>query len=251
MNKSDIIDDYLLGRLDSEGIKSVEERKSADPEFAKDVEEHRKIFNLIHVLEDNRWRRKFAELDKTLKVNKEVKRVFMIRVLSAAAAVAIILVSYFSFFNPDSNLFNKKEIASNLPYVNEYLDPPINYFMQRSRSRSVESKISDAMLLYDAGQYNQATVIFDELLESEVENVNILFYAGVSYLMANQPQKALDCFMKTEMKENIFEQELQWYKSLIYLDTGDNEKAKKLLHEIINSGSKYQKNAREILETIK
>lgn len=251
MDKFDIIDDYLLGHLDNAGMKSVEERIAADPEFAEEVEGHRKIINLIQVHEDNRWRRKFAEMEEKHKVNKEVKRVLMIRVMSAAAAVAIILVSYFSFFSTGDNEFDNGEIASTLPYTHEYFEPPANYFMQRSRGRSVESKISDAMLLYDAGQYKQAAQIFDDLLETEAENYNVLFYGGVSYLMSNQPEKALECFMKTETKENIFDQELQWYKSLIYLDTGDDEKAKKILMEIIDTGSKYQKNAREILETIK
>jgi tetratricopeptide (TPR) repeat protein len=251
MDKYNIIDDYLLGRLNSDETIEVEKKIATDHEFAKVVEEYRKIINLISVHEDNRLRRKFADLEEKNKVNKEVKRVLMVRVLSAAAAIAVLLISYFAFFNPGDNEFSSKELASNLPFVHEYFEPPINYFIQRSRGRSVESKISDAMLLYDAGQYKQAAKIFDDLLLTETENFNILFYGGVSYLMSNQPEKALECFMKTETKENNFDQELQWYKSLIYLDTGDDEKAKTILLEIINSGSKYQKNAKEILETIK
>ncbi|MEA3444857.1 MAG: hypothetical protein U9R19_09060 [Bacteroidota bacterium] len=251
MNKFELIDNFLMGRLDEQEMQSVKDRISTDTEFAETVAEHMKIIKLIRVHEENKIRRKFSELDETQNTGKQVKKVYMIRTLAVAASISLILISYFAFFSNSFNKIEGNEIASNMPYVCEYLQPPINYFMQRSRGRSEENKLSDAMLLYDNQQYKQASIIFDELLLTDSNKVNVLFYGGVSYAKSNQPKKALECFMETETKENIFSQELQWYKSLIYLDTGEIEKAKELLYGIINSESKYQKDAELILLNIK
>lgn len=251
MNRIDLYDNYLLGRLSNEEKALVQEKISSDPEFAKDLKEHEKVINLIKIHEDNRLRRKFAELDEgQIKHISRQRKVYM-QVFSAAAAVALILVSYFTFFNPARSDFDNNEIASTLPHVHEYFAPPINYYIQRSRGRSVENKISDAMLFYDAGQYKQAAVLFDEILPLDTTNVNLLFFGGVSYLMSNQPDKAIDCFIRTEKRENTFEQEIKWYKSLIYLDTGKAEKATDLLNEIVDSGSKYEPDAKKILNSLK
>ena len=249
MNKLDIFDNYLQGRLTDDEKELVEKRLGNDPLFAKELAEHKRVVDLIKVHEDNRLRRKFAELDKKIANEGRFSRTITIRMLSAAAAIALLVVSYIMFVDTGNDIDNNN-LALTLPLVHEYMDPPANYFLQRSRGRSVETKASDAMLLYDAGQYQQAALIFDELLPEQDENPNLLFFGGVSYLMSNQIEKALDCFIRTEKLDHLFEHELIWYKSLIYLETGDKEKGKELLRQIMVSDSRFQQKAEKIYKNI-
>ena len=249
MENLEIIDNYLMGRLNKQETIDFEERKSNNADFAKEVEEQKEIIDLVSVLEKNRLRRKFEKLEIEQINKKGIKRIYLIRTLSVAASVSIIFISYLTFFSDDFGQ-SKNELASNLEYVNEYLTPPINFFKQSTRGKSIEDKLSDAMLLYDNQKYLQATFLFDEIITPETTNVDILFFSGVSYVLSNQPEKAMTMFQKTEKMENPYNQEILWYKCLIYIDIDEKAKAIELLQQIIHSESKFKNDAVKILKKI-
>ncbi len=249
MENLEIIDNYLMGRLNKQEIVEFEKRKSNDVNFAKEVAEQKEIIEIINILEKNKLRRQFEKLEIEEINKKEIRKIYYIRTLSVAASVSIIIISYFTFFS-DNFGNSKNTLASNLKYVNEYLAPPTNYFQQATRGRDNKDKLSDAMLLYDNQKYKKASLLFDEIIDNETTDVNILFFAAVSYVLSNKPEKAIIMFQKTEKMENPYNQEILWYKCLIYIDIDEKEKAIQLLKEIIHSESKFKNDAVKILKKI-
>ncbi len=127
--------------------------------------------------------------------------------------------------------------------------------------RGFNEELNKAIKFYNSGQYDSAVVRFEKLLKNPINNENIdfiLFYLANSYLALaftgneeEELKKAQEYFefLINDMENEYIEQS-KWYLSLTYLKSGEKEKCKEILNQIIKNKSYNYKNAAALLENI-
>ena len=111
--------------------------------------------------------------------------------------------------------------------------------------------LEKAMKLYKDKKYTLALNEFDVILKAHPDEVNGLFYSGLSYYHLKQytaSKTKLNLVLKN--KETEFNEEAKWYKASVLLGLKQTESAKKLLKEIIKSNGFYKKKAEEKLKKL-
>jgi hypothetical protein len=100
-------------------------------------------------------------------------------------------------------------------------------------------------------KYKEALVQFDLILAKHPNDVNGLFYGGLSNYRLNEFEKGLpklDLVLANNHTE--FSQEAKWYKALTLIKLKSTNKAKILLQEIIKDSGFYKTKAEEKLKEI-
>ena len=96
-------------------------------------------------------------------------------------------------------------------------------------------------------KYSEAIVIFDEILKQYPNDINALFYNGLSFYKLKKYNKAIKYFnLVINDKINIFDQEAEWNKALCLLETNKAE-GKKLLQKIADDAGFYSQKAMNLL----
>ena len=108
--------------------------------------------------------------------------------------------------------------------------------------------LEGAMYHVSREQYKKALNRFLIILEQYPDDLNALFYGGLSYFNLGEYQKALDFFIKTNkieqsMRMIAFRQEAKWYLAKTYIQLKDNKAAVEILDEIIAEGLFYSEEA--------
>lgn len=100
-------------------------------------------------------------------------------------------------------------------------------------------------------KYDEALIQFNLILVKHPEDVNGLFYGGLSYFHLSQYEKSISMLdMVLQNKATVFNQEAKWYKALTLVALQDKRKAKKVLQEIIDEGGFYKTKAEMKLNEI-
>lgn len=116
---------------------------------------------------------------------------------------------------------------------------------------SYDNFLAGALNDYKAKSYNSALNKFQLILSDHPDDVNALFYAALSFEETKEYSKALTYLNKLDALPNkTFDQESQWHRALILLQT-DKNAAASLLNTISNANGFYAKDAQRKLEEIK
>ncbi|KPK82770.1 MAG: hypothetical protein AMS27_13995, partial [Bacteroides sp. SM23_62_1] len=103
-----------------------------------------------------------------------------------------------------------------------------------------------------AGQYREAIVLFEKLLETDPGNMATTLYSGISYMEVDEYNKADRSFSKIiAHNDNLFIEQAEWYLGFCYLMTNESDKARKHFEKIANSNSSYRDKASGIVKKIK
>lgn len=121
-----------------------------------------------------------------------------------------------------------------------------------SLARKEYQEKESGMSKYGKQDYAGAVAAFEEALKKDPNDEQALFYAGVSWLSLEQPDKAIAHLTRiTQNRSSKYFDDSQWYLSLAYIKKKDAQNARTILTELRNnSGSKYRKQAEETLKEI-
>ncbi len=115
-----------------------------------------------------------------------------------------------------------------------------------------KATLQKAMAYYKAQNYVMALDEFNIILKEHPEEVNGLFYGGLSYYHLDKNTEAVGRFDKVlANKKTEFNQEAKWYKALTLIELKQTDKAKKLLQQIVTENGFYKAKAEEKLKTLK
>ena len=103
---------------------------------------------------------------------------------------------------------------------------------------------------YSAGKYPEAILRLEEALQADPENMAAIFYLGVSFLMTDQPDKAIAQLNKLAITENAYAHESHWYSAKAYFKKADLGAARRELEAAGASGGMHAPEARKALEQI-
>lgn len=112
-----------------------------------------------------------------------------------------------------------------------------------------KATLEKAMAYYKAKKYRMALSEFDVILKEHNDEVNALFYGGLSYYHLNSNKEALTKLDKVLVnKKTEFNQEAKWYKALTLIKLKQTDKAKNLLQQIVAEKGFYKTKAEEKLK---
>jgi hypothetical protein len=120
---------------------------------------------------------------------------------------------------------------------------------ETKRSVPADRILREALQSFNEGRYGRSISKFDLLLKSNAQDVNALFYTGVSYVRLEMPDKAIP-YLDRVLAEtnNVFHEEALWYKALALHNLGDREGSVKLFKQIASQPGYYQTKAKEKLK---
>lgn len=109
-------------------------------------------------------------------------------------------------------------------------------------------EIKDAMLKFSKGRYAACIHDLQDLLKLNPDDVNALFYSGMSYYYLGNDAKAVECFNQVLGNvNNVFHQEAAFYKAQGLLRLKQTEEAGVLLKSIEQEKGFYSARAAALL----
>jgi tetratricopeptide (TPR) repeat protein len=157
-----------------------------------------------------------------------------------AAACILVLVAFGSYhlfkpMSPDA-IFAK----SFKPYPNVVTTKGLN-----------EKLLSAGMYYYDLAKYDSAVLFYNQILSGAPQNTEVVFFKGICLLsIGNANEAILNLNKVVSEDQSPYRNPARWYLALAFLISGDNEKTKETLSEIIKSNSTYSKDATRILKKL-
>lgn len=143
-------------------------------------------------------------------------------------------------------------LLNRTPDYNKKAEKHISVFYPantRSIGTEYEGIYSKAHKLFETGNYAEVITLLSDIVYEEPE-LNMML--GSSNMKVGYYSRAAVSFNSViEDNDNLFLEEAKWLISLCYMNIEEEEKAKPILEGIINSESKYKKDARKILRKIK
>jgi tetratricopeptide (TPR) repeat protein len=131
-------------------------------------------------------------------------RILAISLTSAAAIFLIGLVVLPSFFALDG--------AATFNSLYRKFDTEI-----ATRGTGHTDQVSELISRYSTGQFNDALILADSLLISQPDRDELLLLKGLTEMELNQPDQAIQQFVKVIPRGGLYEVYSRWYLALIYL----------------------------------
>jgi hypothetical protein len=234
---------FLQGKLDDNEHKLFKKQIETDNELARKVETYKSAIKGIEISER-------AELKKTLQnIHREYIDSRKQRNYNTVLKIAAVFIGFVLLSSP----FIYKYITggtSTEKLFAENFSPYPDLISQRSETTS-NVMLLEAMSYYKNGEYENASVLFNELLSHGYETDTLLmFYNGISILGADHPDSAITQFNKLIDAKNSFSESAKWYKALALIESERIDEAEKLLTTIVQSKSYNFTKAEKLIKKI-
>lgn len=244
----ELIDKYVKGELSGDALAGFEQRLATDITFAEQVEWHEKLVGGIKKQSQKELKdylQSLEEEDVSLHIKSEPKIKFFLSdywKYSMAAAVTLLIVSAF--------IFNWLRPSPQDLFV-QYYQPYPNVEATIERNDEATGAYTQAFQLYEDGQYAEAAIAFDQLLERYPQTEALNFYAGLTALELNRSDKAIAYFEKViSNPDHKFYQQAVWYASLAALKNEDTTNAKQYLQQLSGETGFYGNKAMQLLDEL-
>ncbi len=140
-------------------------------------------------------------------------------------------------------LFNCNNSSTNPPFViQDHFSPFPNEITATESGVAPSTMAGQAMKLYEEGRYDQAIILFNELIQVEgsvEQRYSWIFYKGNAEMAQGQLQNALTTFSYLPGDHPLYE-ESQWYRGLLFLQLGQSKEAKAAFLGIKNAHLRYE-----------
>jgi len=229
-------------------MKNIEKYKGNRPLTEQELEEITQHLIQSKFDEDkkSKWAKKLAQEHKvTRNSNRRFLNVpFRVVAIAASVLLLIALIPVLGLFQ-DSTTDLLAEYTIENPYPNKLI--------RKSTEASVSEIRLEATEAYVAENYKVAIEKYQQLQSNSTANLEDLLYLGLSQLYEQQTLmavKTLENAQKQSQIEQRFEQEIDWFLALTYLQNEEKSKAKQLLQKIIAQKQWRITDAEKILKTI-
>lgn len=232
-----LIDAYVDGKL-SEGVqKDFEDRMDRDPRLVQDVQVHESIIEGIRDWGRQQMKHRFAELEAKLAAQELVEAPQhadegLYGHLKWGIGLLIMLVPMIYFIIPSRD--------PETIFYDYYEEFPNQITVQAGAPKDSLSLYSRAFLAYEAQDYEQAVLLFEELEKISTDRIAVPFYLGMSYLANKQADRAVHLYwqlVEMEEEEHDFRLAAHWYLALALVRLGKMHEARKELNRLLDHAS--------------
>jgi len=161
-----------------------------------------------------------------------------------AAAAILVSVALFFWWQTGVGKLSPDKLYNN--YYQTYEVVSLN------RGICENSLKQEAMLKYASGNFSQAKELLLEVHKQNDADNEVVFYLSLSCMELQQYQEAKVFFR--QLMENrsqlLFADAVQWYYALTLLQVGEKENACRVLKQMTEGDSKYERLAKKLLEEL-
>ena len=246
INYSEFIERYLDGEMTAQELIWFEKELDSNEWLQNELNLRKKVNQAI--LDESSMKYKdeleeaYADYINDDKVSSDRKRKFIVAgsALISVVAGAILILNLTGKQYTNEQLFDR--------YYKSY-EPNTTF---RSADNELNSDLVLAMRFYENREYNEALKLFERILVNDPSRIGVNFYSGVSQMEIENYELAGKSFDKViDDRYNMYIEQAEWYLSLCYIITGQDENAAHLLEKIINDNSFYRKEARSMLKKLR
>ncbi len=243
---------YALGQMDGEEKSRFENLLAKDPSLLKRVNFYRELEQAIEYDNDVlQFRKVLTEVGHEYIQMERGKnnRKLLVRAFLAAAIFLLLLVTTILL----KDIMNKPQSSAEI-YAAYYHPYRSGITTMRSGSgNSSESETTEkAISLYEAGQYREAAVSFDQFLKANPGNHQALLYGGISQMELGKFQTAEAYFqMIIDQGYSIYFEQAEWYCGLCLIMQDDKNRAITYFSRLSNNSRYYQKQATAVLKALR
>ena len=205
-------------------------------DFVKDYNNNKKINELEAVLKSKEFQNKKEVIQNAgdlyfnkAKPKKEIRKKRKLPYL-AVAALIVLLVGYFTFFNSNlttTELYTQHNNWEELPSL-----------VSRSETNTV--LLTNGENAFVDKDYKLAEEHFNTYVSNKKEvDVNALLYLGISQLELENYNAALENFQRIIDSNTLDQSKGYWYKALVYLKMNDKGSAIKELNSIVKNSENF------------
>lgn len=216
----DLIDRYLLGQLGDDELRQVESRMQREPEFLQQVEEARKIQQLVVATERAKLWQQLGGEEAKHKTGKQRFLSFSPTVWAAAASM-LLFVAVGGYWWTQQNKYKQLYLAYYKPYDDLH-------FPKARGGTEADMALPTAAEQYKEKKYAQCINTLEPLSEKDDR---VFFVLGLAYAQQEEFEKALENFDRVTADFDLLD-ELRWYKALVFVAMKKPERAKELLVNI-------------------
>jgi len=214
------IDDYLQNKLSAEDRADFEEALVTNKELKEKYDERMAIVHgAKQVGRDElkkRLQRIHQEVNSTPAVTPAKQRSILPYLASAAAAIALLVVSWFVFFTGSPTSPSQLYAKHYAPYE----------LRIASRDQSNEIQLAQLDEQYKQKNYSAALPLFEEQLKENPSNAQMLLGAGICQLELDQPTAARQHFKNIISYNDLrLQDQARWYTALSYLKENQPKQA--------------------------
>lgn len=242
---SEIIDQYLDGRMAQEERSHFEEKMAQNADLAEEVALQRDIRSGIDFFAYKNLKDKLKQSDDSaaespVQQNPGNGRRLYTWIAVAASFSGFLLLGYLLL---ETGTKNQALVADYYQTYPNVLSP-----IDRSSS-GVDDRLSQALQAYEAGAYQQAAILFEQNEEQMSEGHR--FYLAMSYFELDQIEQSVAMLEQVTQKQgSLFYFPALWYQALAYLKTDQVMQAKENLDILTRNDNSYQEKAIDLLEAL-
>lgn len=217
------IDEYLgeneEERLVVDGIRTYYQKYGMDRE------------SMLAYLQDSRDT-SLAELEE-----RTAPKRIMPQTIGWAAALLLLCLSVGAYLFVEKNNSVQSELAA-------YLSEPYSATIFMS-----DQEPAAWMEAYENGDYQHASALLDNLIQGpQSHDAQLLFFAGLSHLYQQPPQPKQAIAYLSQVNDETYGEQAQWYLALAYLLNEQPTEAKVLLEDIVANQTYHNEEAAELLK---
>lgn len=183
-----------------------------------------------------------AKAENIIYLRRQRIKKFIVRGLAAACIVLVSLGGWTTHL--------KKDVEKELNYVNVILPTDLDDIQQVSgREEVIEYKLTEAKKAYEAGDFEEALRLFEELKENHYYQPDGLIYAqAIAYARIENYTESVTLLEEIIHKKSDIEHDARWYAALVYLKINEKNKAKNQFNTLVQNSEKYESSARKKLQ---
>lgn len=242
----ELIEAYLAKRLDKEELSNFEQRLKDDPTLAQEVDLQKDLEAALGDEETFSLESTLLEIRSEMEEEKEeqasgkvVSLYRRFRTPAIAAAVALLAGLFYILMPAESDLYS------------QHFEPYPNYLTTRSVQADTKELLNASSLQYSNLQFEEALNGFQQLLATNPNQYDLVFYSGMSQLQLGQLAAATQSFQQViDHGNNNFVAPAQWYLALTQVKGKQYAAAQTTLTTIIERKGDYAEKAEALLASI-
>jgi tetratricopeptide (TPR) repeat protein len=241
-----LIDKHLLGTISPAEAENFTQRLN-DPAFAAELAFRKDLLEAIKAEGREQLRTELQALETEEKTDlvKAAKQRPLYWWIGLAAAAVIALVFLF-------RLVLTEPVNSQALFAQHFEPYPNVERVITRNQQNAESLDMQAYANYELGRYQEAVLLFDQLIAAEPENLSHRFYRALANLTLDQAASAIPELKKVAQSDTSrYASAANWFLALAYLQKERLEEARSLLDQISKqSQHPYHEEALALLQQI-
>ncbi len=158
----------------------------------------------------------------------------------------LLVIDYRKFNRENEKISYKRYDLSGTPASREGQERP-SELIETEVKIPYHNYLSKSMSFFSGSRFKQALNRYLLILEQYPDDLNALFYGGLSYYNLGKYDKSINFFDQIlESELTTFQEEALWYKAKSLIKQKENRAAEAILDEIISQGGFYTQDAIEL-----